>query len=94
MKKTRIEATIPVSIFKEGDYFVAHTPVLDISTSAKTFAEVKRRFHEAVDIFFEELSKKGTLNDVLEELGWTKIKKQWVPPAEIAHQPEKICVTA
>ena len=47
-----------------------------------------------MDIFFEELSKKGTLNDVLEELGWTKIKKQWVPPAEIAHQPEKICVTA
>ena len=35
---------------------------------------LKKRFKEAVSIFFEELVKKGTLDEVLESLGWQKIK--------------------
>jgi len=67
------EIILPVSIFKEGKHFVAYTPALDLSTSAKTFDEVKKRLFEAVQIFFEELTKKGTTEEVLKGLGWHKI---------------------
>ena len=64
-KKLYFEVSLPVSILKEGKYFIAYTPALDLSTSGKTFAEVKERFGEVVQIFFEELLEKGTLEEVL-----------------------------
>ncbi len=67
----RIQISIPVSIFKEDKAFVAYTPALDVSTCADTLAEVKKRFAELVGIFFEELERKGTTNEVLESMGWT-----------------------
>jgi len=52
---------LPVFILKEGRRFIAYSPALDLSTSGKTYSEVKKRFAEIVDIFFEELDKKGSV---------------------------------
>ena len=79
---------LPVSVFKEGKHFIAYTPVLDLSTSGKNYEEVKKRFKESVNIFFEELVKKGTLDEVLESLGWQKIKKRWSPPFLVSQQSQ------
>ena len=79
---------LPVSVFKEGKYFVAYTPALDLSTSGKNYEEVKKRFNEVVNIFFDELVKKGTLDEVLENLGWQKVKRQWAPPSLISQESE------
>jgi len=84
MKK--INFKIPVTIFKEGNMFVAHTPALDLSTSGKTFAQVRERFAEAITIFFEEIEKMGTTDEVLGSLGWQKIKQKWRPLAPVAHE--------
>lgn len=81
---------LPVSIFKEGKYFVAYTPALDLSTSGRTYDEAKNRFREIIGIFFEEIVKKGTLEEVLAGLGWQKIKKQWEPPVVVSQELEKI----
>ena len=85
-----LRVKIPVSIFKEGRAYIAHTPVLDLSTSGKDYKEVKKRFEEAVDIFFKETVRNGTLDEVLRGLGWKKIHKQWSPPALISQEPESI----
>ena len=82
-----------VSIFKEGKTFVAYTPALDLSTCGKTYAEVERRFSEAVELFFEELLKKGTLSNVLSDLGWNRERNKWQPPTIVAHKMEKMKVT-
>ena len=71
-----INFNLPISIFREGKHFIAYTPALDLSTSGKNYEQVKKRFNEVVEIFFEELMKKGTKNEVLESLGWQKVKKQ------------------
>ena len=73
MEKTFFETKFSVSIFKEGNEFIAYSPVLDLSTCGKNYDEVMRRFEEIVYIFFEELIKKGTLNETLENLGWRKM---------------------
>jgi predicted RNase H-like HicB family nuclease len=83
---------LPVSILKEGDCFVAYTPALDLSTSGKSYTEVKKRFAEVVNIFFEELLEKGTLSLVLTDLGWQKVEKKWLPPTLIAQETQSFAV--
>ena len=90
MKKTFFETKLSVSIFKEGNEFIAYSPVLDLSTCGKNYNEVMRRFDEIVQIFFEEIAKKGTLNEVLENLGWKKVQKKWSPPVFISNESENI----
>lgn len=91
-KLADIKYTIPVTFFKEKSAFVAYSPVLDLSTSGKTFEQAQSRFAEAADIFFEETIEHGTLDEVLASLGWTKVKQQWMPPIEVAHGLQAVCI--
>jgi len=88
MKKFNFK--LPVTIFKEGDAFIAYTPALDLSTSGKSLQQVKKRFAEAVIIFFEELEEIGTTEDVLRDLGWKKYKQEWKPAIPIAHELQEM----
>ena len=89
MSKTNIQFALPVSILREGDSYIAYTPALDLSTVGVSFEEARKRFEEAVELFFEEISEKGTLEAVLLELGWEKHDKRLTPPVVIAHQTEQ-----
>lgn len=82
--KSKIQFKLPVSVFKEDKYFIAYSSVLDLSTSGRSYEEVKRRFNEVVKIFFQELIRKGTLEEVLKSLGWQKIRQRWQPPLVIS----------
>jgi len=64
-----IKGTVPLCFMKEKKSFIAFSPALDLSTCGRTFEEAKTNFTEALDIFFEECIKMGTLNDVLESCG-------------------------
>lgn len=92
VKKVGFEVSLPISILKEGKCFIAFSPALDLSTSGKSFEEAKQRFDEVVQIFFEELLEKGTLEEVLSDLGWQKLKKEWTPPIIVAHESESFRV--
>ncbi|HEY91433.1 MAG TPA: type II toxin-antitoxin system HicB family antitoxin [Dehalococcoidia bacterium] len=78
-----IEAKIPVLVFREGSQFIVYSPALDISTCGDTEGKARTRFTEAVRIFLHEVTRMGTLAEVLEECGWSKIpgKQEWCPPA-------------
>jgi len=89
-----LKVNLPVSILREDKRFVAYTPALDLSTSGKSYKEVKERFNEIVEIFFEEIIKKGTLDEVLQSLGWKKIETRWSPPMVISQESQTIEVPA
>lgn len=87
--KIKIEGMLAVVYFKEADAFVAYSPALDLSSYGSSFQEAKDNFRETLDIFFDDLIKRGTLEDVLEEYGWEKIEKptlHWSPPAFIGEE--------
>lgn len=92
MKNLAIKFALPVSILKEGDSFIAYTPALDLSTSGDTFEAAQKNFKEAVNIFFEELAEMGTINDVLEGLGWQKQNNTFTPPVVVATQTESFSI--
>ena len=73
MKQVNFSVNVPVIFMKEGKSYIAHSPVLDLSTSADTYEKAQKRFPEAVKIFFEELAEMGTLDVVLSGLGWKKV---------------------
>ena len=83
---------LSVVFLKEKKRFVAHSPALDLSTSGRSFSEAKRRFEQAASIFFEEIINKGTLDEILEGLGWEKQKKIWQPPIVISQNVETVSV--
>lgn len=87
MKKkiTGLDVNLAVSFLQQGDYIVAYTPALDISTYGKTINEAKQNFDELISVFFEEFQDEASLANVLESLGWTKNKAEWAPPLEVKH---------
>lgn len=93
-KKVTISVDIPVVFMREGKQFVAFSPVLDVATSAMTFEKAKKRFEESVEIFFEEVAGKGTLDEVLQDLGWQKRDQHWEPPTIIGHETERVTIPA
>lgn len=86
MSKMNHQFSIPVSILKEGSSYVAYSPAVDLSTVGDSFEESQKRFEEAIKIFFDELTEKGTLEEVLLDLGWKKHKNQLVPPQVVSNQ--------
>lgn len=92
MRNFPLQVNLPVSILREGKRFIAYTPALDLSTSGANYKEVKTRFREAVEIFFQEIVRKGTFVEVLNSLGWEKMRTGWIPPVLIAHESQTIQV--
>ena len=91
--RTKIQKLqLPVIFFKEGKQIIAYTPALDLSTFGKTLEEAQRRFSEVVEIFFEELVKMGTLEEVLEECGWEKHHNEYLPPSVISQGMTSVSV--
>lgn len=83
------QVEIPLSIFREGKVYIASSPVLDLSTCADTLPSAKARFVEAAEIFFKELAKMGTTEEVLGDLGWQRTANGWQPPEEVAHEKKQ-----
>ncbi len=86
----KLNTALPVNISRHGRLYVAYTPALDLSTSGKSLAEVKRRFGEIVTLFFEELQEAGTLHDVLTELGWQKQTGTLLSKSSAPWQPPRV----
>jgi len=98
MTKNNFQFQLQVSFIKEGDKFIAYSPALDLSTSGDTLEQVRKRFEEISTIFFEECVRMGTLEDVLQDLGWQKktpassFDLGWAPPVIIGQESQRINV--
>ena len=84
-KKQKIRKTknatlvnVDVLLIKEGEYFVAYCPALEVSSYGKTEEEAKSGFDEAFEIFIHETEKRGSFEKALLKLGWS-LKQLPVP---------------
>lgn len=75
MEQNTIEISIQVYIVKEGDYFVSYCPSLELSSFGDSPEEAKAGFEEALAIFIGDVNQKGTLENVLLDLGWSLTKR-------------------
>ena len=80
-----VEAFVEVQLIKDGDYIVSYCPALELSSFGKDEEDAKEGFEEALNIFIDELHKRGTLEKVLLNSGWALRKlpvPSFVPPEE------------
>ena len=75
-----------VEIFKEADVYVALSPDLSVSSFGETVEEARISIKEAIEGFVEECERMGTLEDVLEESGFSKIDDSWHSRKAIAEE--------
>ena len=67
---------MPVEVhFKpSGNYWIAACPSLDIVTQGESFTRANENMAEALLLFFESCLKRGTLETVLVQAGYSKIE--------------------
>ena len=63
---------VPIIIFKkdESDYFTAACLPSDIYSAGYTIEEAESAINEHIELFLEETTRKGTLQECLIDLGW------------------------
>lgn len=56
---------------------MALSPELNVSSFGETIDDAKKSFKEALEAFIEECKEMRTLEEVLEESGFSKINNSW-----------------
>jgi len=84
--------SVRIEIFKEGDVYVALSPELNVSSFGDTIEDAKKSFKEAVGAFIEECHEIGTLEEVLEESGFSKINDIWQSRKPVAEEDLALAV--
>jgi predicted RNase H-like HicB family nuclease len=77
------EIQLNTEVWKEGEMFVSYIPQLDVSSCGKTVDEARKNIREAAELFLEESEKAGTINQILEEAGFS-FDKTWQAPELVA----------
>jgi len=90
LKRTHVKANIPVIYLKEGEAFLFYSPALDLVAHGDSFEDAQRSFARTLKLFMEQVSKKGTWEDVLSEYGWQKVKHEWNPPRIIGQENQEV----
>jgi predicted RNase H-like HicB family nuclease len=73
-----INLSVRIELFKEGDVYVALSPELNVSSFGESIDDAKESLREAIELFVEECQEMGTLEDVLEESGFSRIDDSWI----------------
>lgn len=68
---------VHIDYFEENGVIVALCPELQVSSFGDTISEAEQSIREALELFFEGCEAMGTLDEVLEESGYTKIADNW-----------------
>lgn len=85
-----MDIQITTRIFKEGRTFVAHALELDVSSCGGSKDKALKNLKEAVRLFLEEAGEMGTLDQILEEAGYSKNKENLASPKFISVQRVKL----
>ena len=69
MRSMTMRFVLPVEIKKEGKWYVASCPVLDVHSQGRTPEKAMANIREALRLFLETCYEMGTLDEVLREAG-------------------------
>lgn len=65
-----LNARLPLTISKEGQWYVASCVALDVHSQGKNKLEAEDNLKEAISLFFTSCFDRGTLDGALKELGF------------------------
>jgi len=68
--KAEFNFRLPLSLKKEGKYYIASCPVLDVYSQGESQKAAKSNLIEAITLFIVSCFERGTLDAVLKECGF------------------------
>ena len=81
-----------IRIWREGKHYIAHALPIDVSSAGDTPDSARKALLEAVELFVATARQHGTLDEILEECGYTRDKDRWVAPQIVAQQQDLLPV--
>ena len=84
MTSKRLHLKFRAEVFQEEDLYVAMCPELEVSSFGATMDEAKESLREGVEAFMEGCQHLGTLEEVLEEVGYQREGDTWVARKPVA----------
>ena len=84
--------SVRIEIFKEGEVYVALSPDLNVSSFGDTIEDAKESLKEAIGAFVEECQEMGTLEEVFEESGFSKVNNSWTSREMVAEESLALAV--
>ena len=60
---------------REGEWYIAHCPPLDVTTQGRTFSEAKSNLQEACEMFLTSCFERGTIDQAFRELGFVPMRR-------------------
>ena len=70
-----------VQVWKEGKQFIAHAMPIDVASSGPTPEAARQAVDEAVRLFLATAADHGTLEEVLQDAGYQRVRRAWQGPA-------------
>jgi hypothetical protein len=67
-----MKVKVTEEIWKEGNMYVSYCPELDIASCGESVEESKKNLKEVISINFVECKKMGTLDQLLQEAGFSE----------------------
>jgi predicted RNase H-like HicB family nuclease len=67
-----MKVKVTEEIWKEGGMYVSYCPELDIASCGESVEESKKNLKEVISINFVECKKMGTLDQLLQEAGFSE----------------------
>ena len=87
-----MKISVKIEIFKEGDVYSALAPELNISSFGDTPEDAKNSVYEAIEAFVEECREMGTLEEILEESGFSKLTDSWISRKPLSEENLAIAI--
>ena len=87
--KLEFNMKLPLNMKKEGIWYIACCPILDIHTQGETKAKAKRNLAEAISLFFLSCFERGVLDEALKECGFRPFFEK-----SSSHHSVKVCSEA
>jgi predicted RNase H-like HicB family nuclease len=69
-----------VQVWREGNQYIAHAMPLDVASSGETPEGARQAADEAVRLFLSTAAEHGTLDQVLEDAGYSRDGGSWRGP--------------
>jgi len=69
-----------VQVWREGKQYVAHAMPLDVASAGETPEAARQAVDEAVRLFLSTAAHHGTLEEVLEDAGYSREGGSWRSP--------------
>jgi regulator of sirC expression with transglutaminase-like and TPR domain len=86
------EIDFTAQVWGEGATYVSYSPELDVSSCGDSVAQARARLREAVSLFLEECSRRGTLDTILSESGFEKRGQSYRPRRIIVRAKVRLAV--